>query len=44
MPEKRGLEVEYFLLVLGGWSGDPDDAYFGGLAMQCFLIVLCVAG
>ena len=26
MPGKRGLLLECFLLVLGGWAGHPDDA------------------
>ncbi len=40
MPETRGLEVEYFLLVLGGWAGDPDDARKRGLEVECFLLVM----
>ncbi len=42
MPETRGLEVEYFLIVLGGWSGDPDDARNKGFGSAVFFdCVVC---
>ncbi len=40
MPEKRGLEVEYFLFVLGGWAGDPDDARKTWFVIGVFFVVL----
>ena len=40
MSEIRGLLLECFLLVLGGWAGDPDDARKTWFVIGVFFVVL----